>query len=288
MSKTNNRQLAAKLTLIYFVSALIFTIIYFPVALISHIPKTAFVSSYAALVIIITYWSVGWYLRKNSNKWNIAVIKENEGLRNFKGIPLAALMFGFYWRNWLVGFFAYAVAAMLKGMYGTYLNSSIGFSLDLIALMFSSFVAFYWLLNAQYGSFKIISSSDAALVGNIIVEGNESIRDAKTSIKESVVGVLGTTAVASYFVLGLVQILATYDFFRHYWDWNALGSFFAAMFIGYTPIIGSFAGVIGATKVWGWDLWAALLLFFYPFAIMIVVAILGGGVSILGSVFNKR
>ena len=196
-------------------------------------------------------------------------------------------MFGLYWRTLLIGIATGAISAMLKKMYGVDLNNVTEFGVDSFASILNLYVGFYWLLRVQYGSFRIVEL-DGDLFRNAVIEGSVIVNDVKTGLKDAVIGVLGTVAVLSFYGLGLVQIFATYDFFRHYWDWNWFGSFIAAMFVGYTPILGSVSGVMAATKVWGWDLWAALLLFFYPYAIYMVIGVLGGTVSLLGGMFGRR
>lgn len=284
----NYVKLAMKLTLIYFLSTGLSTLLFILVTKSLHIYKPLFPVGLVITIIVGSYFCVGWFLRRNYKVWNITIIKEYGGERSFKGAPLVALFFGLYWRNVLVAVVTNALGAMLKLMYGTYLTTVISFSVDLGAGMLSTFVAFYWLLKVQYGSFRIVALNRSDAFRSVVIDENETVEDVKTGIKDMVVGVLGTTAMISYFALGLVQIIATYDFFRYYWHWNWFVSGLSAMFVGYAPIFGSVAGVIAATKVWGWDLWVAMLLFLYPFVIYIVILILGGTVSIFGSVFGNR
>lgn len=282
-------KLAGKLTLIYFLSTAVLVSLFIFLTYNLQLSKNFIYFGILVVFVLGTYFCVGWYLRKNYTQWNIALVKDGVGLRRFSGSPLVSIFFGFYWRSIFLGVVTGAIGAFLKRMYGEYLTEGNGFTIDAVTGLLNCYIAFYWLLKVQYGSYGIVAlNKSAELFGNVIIENNEIISDAKTSIKDAVVGVLGTTAVMSYYALGLVQIFATYNFFKYYWEWNGVVSFFAAMFTGYMPILGSIAGVMGATKVWGWELWAAMLLFFFPFAIWLLVIILGGTVGLLGSAFSKR
>lgn len=232
--------------------------------------------------IVGMYLVTGWYLRRNATKWNLAFIDEKGNGRSFSGVAFATLMFGLYWRTILIGIVTGAVGAALKTMYGEHSTKFTDFGVDALASLFNVYIGYYWLLKAQYGSFKIVDQRINTNRSVLIMQGETSISDAKSAIKESVIGVLSTVAVLSYYGLGLVQIVATYDFFRHYWDWPWFFSGIASMFVGYTPVLGSIAGVMGAIKVWHWDTWVALLLFFYPFVIWIAIMILGGTLSLFG------
>ena len=66
-----------------------------------------------------------------------------------------------------------------------------------------------------------------------------------------------------YIGMGVVQWLATYSFFRNYWDWHWIFAFPAAMAAAYTPLLGSVCGTISAIRVWHWEWWQAVLLFFW-------------------------
>ena len=282
-------KLAGKLTIIYFITALILTLIFLFLNFKFQFSKNISNIGFLIALLFGTYISLSWFLRRNYAKWNIVLIKENEGVRAFSGPPLISILFGFYWRSIFLGVLTGALAALLKRMYGDYLMQDNELAIDAFAAILNCYICFYWLLKYQYGSYKIVAlNSSNELLKNEVIENNQVVSDAKTSIKDAVIGILTTTAVASYFLLGLVQIFTTYGFFRHYWNWNGFVSFLAAMFTGYIPLIGTIAGVMGATKVWGWELWAAVLLFCFPLAISLVVFILGGTVSFLGNIFSNR
>jgi hypothetical protein len=74
-----------------------------------------------------------------------------------------------------------------------------------------------------------------------------------------------------YFVLGTVQFFAVMA------GMQALGipwilSAFAAVFVAYTPLVGTAAGVYGAVTAWGWSLTQALAVFLGPLAVMALAA----------------
>ena len=74
-----------------------------------------------------------------------------------------------------------------------------------------------------------------------------------------------------YFLLGLVQFLAVItglQVFGVHW----LLSAFIALFVAYTPIIGTAAGVYGAMYGWNWELLPALALFLGPLVVALVIA----------------
>lgn len=288
-NKIEYGKIAAKLTLVSAISATVFALIT-GLAIGSanmQISKAAMILIVSLIAISGMYLILGWYFRKNYNKWNIALIKDTGSARTFSGVAFAALMFGFYWRTILIGFVTGAIGAMLKNMYGMSLTNVTELGVDLFVNVLNFYIAFYWLIRAQYGSFRIVELESDVFKNAVIEHGATTIEDAKTSIKDSVISVLGTVAVLSFYGLGFVQIFATYDFFRHYWEWNWFISVIGAMFIGYMPVVGSIAGVVAATKVWGWELWAAVLLFFYPIVLWIVIMILGGTVTLFQSITKK-
>lgn len=67
----------------------------------------------------------------------------------------------------------------------------------------------------------------------------------------------------AFLLLGFVQLFAIADYFG--------GGFFSmvwALFLTYIPLVGSVFGVLGAHQEWGWELWQALLLFFWYIPIL--------------------
>ncbi len=239
--------------------------------------------------IFLPYFFVAWAFRKNFTKWNIAIVSEEDGSqRIFGGPAFISLYFGFIWRTIIVGIILNAIGSLIKTMYGDFLDEGTANMIKFIIYILNIYFSFYWLLLAQYGAFKIKLLTSLGSKNNVTIENNANIiKDMNTSIKTTLVAALTTFTVISFFVLSIVQIFAIYDFFKYFLEWNALGSFFAAVFIGPIPIVGSLAGVISAIKLWHWQAVYAILLFFYPIALYLAILILGGSAAIFQSIFKK-
>lgn len=85
---------------------------------------------------------------------------------------------------------------------------------------------------------------------------------------------LGTLAMWGYFLMGLVQIAALVDGVKAF---LGIGTFFAAIIsviVSYIPLLGPIAGVFGATHAWHWHWLAAVLLFFWPYALYLVAGLI--------------
>ena len=243
------------------------------------------------IALFLPYFFIGWVLRKNAMKWNIGIEKDEDGTqKGFKGPPLISLYIGFIWRTLIVGIILNAIGSLIKTMYGNYLDEGTENSLKIIIYILNVYFSFYWLILAQYGSFKIKSLSEINRSKKSITIDNNGglIRDMNTTLKETLIGLLATFTTISFFVLSILQVFAVYDFFRHYWEWSAIGSFFAAIFIGPIPRLGSLAGVIAASKLWNWEIIYAVLLFFYPIAFYLLILILGGSAAVFSSLFIKK
>lgn len=278
---------AAKLTFLSATSLTIFSAIN-TFVLVRYTELTQMYATLTAIFIAFCgmHIVIGWYFRKNYKNWNITLIKNDGRARIFAGAPFLSIMFGFYWRTMLLGYITGAIATALKNMYGDGITSADAFGITLVTLMLNLYLAFYWMLKVQYGNYKIVNLENFKKTA-IEHEPIVTVEDAKSSIKDNVISGLGTLTVFSYFVIGFVQIFAGYAFFRNFCDWNWFFSTLAALFISYMPLIGSFVGVIGATKVWGWGIWSAVLLFFYPIVLWLILMFLGGSVAIFKSITKK-
>lgn len=74
----------------------------------------------------------------------------------------------------------------------------------------------------------------------------------------------------AFLLLGFVQLFAIADYFG--------GGFFSIMwafFITYIPLVGSIFGVLGAHQEWDWELWQALLLFFWYIPVLCIQFVVG-------------
>ena len=82
-----------------------------------------------------------------------------------------------------------------------------------------------------------------------------------------------------YLVLGLFQISATIAGIEH---WLGIHWFFAgiiAIFVAWTPVIGTVLGMVGAHYAWGWSWLSAFLLFFGPLIVIAGIAVAAGALE---------
>lgn len=78
----------------------------------------------------------------------------------------------------------------------------------------------------------------------------------------------------AYFALGVFQFFALWSGIE---VWLDIGSFFAgvvAFLLAGVPIIGTALGMYGAVEAWGWSWTQAVGLFFGPFLVIAVIALL--------------
>jgi len=80
----------------------------------------------------------------------------------------------------------------------------------------------------------------------------------------------------SYIILGLFQLAAVMAGLE---DWAGLHWIIAAplaFFIAYIPLVGTVVGMFGALTAWHWSLLQAGVLFFGPFVVILIIAIVSG------------
>lgn len=78
----------------------------------------------------------------------------------------------------------------------------------------------------------------------------------------------------AYFCLGVFQFFALWSGIEL---WMGIGSFFAgilAFMLAGIPLVGTALGMYGAVEAWGWSWIQAGGLFFGPFLIIVVIALL--------------
>ncbi|ULA59497.1 MAG: membrane protein of unknown function [Nitrospira sp.] len=248
--------------------------------------------------VCLAYLVLGSILRRKHQKWGLYLVKENDGIRSFRGTPMLMLWLGHIWRAVVINLGVKGVAALLKTAYGSYLTPYTEFAIDSLAYISTLYLAFIWLLKYQYGAFKLVRADDPQLqirrdadlpmlepLGEV---ESQAVSDSVGSLRSLIGGVLGTVAVLSYIVMGLVQFAAIYAFFKDYWGWWFMPSVLAALFISYTPLLGAIAGVFAATKVWEWSITSSLLLFFFPLCIALVVSLLAGFGTLVSGLTKKR
>lgn len=91
---------------------------------------------------------------------------------------------------------------------------------------------------------------------------------------------LGAIAGIAFFAMGWLQIAAMFTGVSRALDLGFILNFLACIFVSYVPILGTVAGIWGATTDWHWHWYWACLLFLWPYAIYVAV-ILGVGATAL-------
>lgn len=89
---------------------------------------------------------------------------------------------------------------------------------------------------------------------------------------------LGCVAAIVYLAIGFVQLLATIKGIQIWFNMPWILAAFLSSIIAYIPIVGTIAGIKGATAAWGWSLWPAIAFFCWPYALYFA-AIAAGGVA---------
>lgn len=79
----------------------------------------------------------------------------------------------------------------------------------------------------------------------------------------------------AYFFLGIFQVAATFAGVQHFLGVHWIIAAAVSLIIGAFPLIGTAAGVYGATAAWGWTLTSSIGLFFGPLAVMMAVMLIG-------------
>ena len=63
----------------------------------------------------------------------------------------------------------------------------------------------------------------------------------------------------------VLQFIAALDGIMHFFGLHWIFAIFVAGLLALIPAIGPLAGIYGAVQAWGWPVWAAVLLFFWPY-----------------------
>lgn len=243
-------------------------------------------SSLVLLVIpgafIVYNLALGVVLRKYQRRGELFVTRSGRTIEP-SGIAILGLTWGLYWRSTILQ----AVVTLVNSGLERFFSGGDSGALWIVQLSLTlagTYLAALWLLRWQMGPTDI---SFGAVPNEKILEVkviDENKGDAIEAVKSGTTAILTTAAVIGYFGIGLLQLAAIYGFFSDYWDWWAIPSFVAAMFVAYIPVVGAIAGVITATMVWDWDWYWAALLFFFP----IVLFVFGAGVAGVAALFEGR
>ena len=85
-----------------------------------------------------------------------------------------------------------------------------------------------------------------------------------------------------YAFVGLLQLAAVYGAVEDWWGVPWWIGMFISPIIAFTPIVGTIAGIMGAIKSFGWSPLFAILLFFWPYVLYLIL-FAGGGIAKLFS-----
>jgi|SRR5882672_370866 len=88
-----------------------------------------------------------------------------------------------------------------------------------------------------------------------------------------------TLAFILYLGLGIFQMAAAIAGIEH---WLGIHWFFAgliALFVAWSPIVGTGLGMVGAHYAWGWSWLSSFLLFFGPLIVIACIALAAGALE---------
>jgi len=252
----------------------------------------------ALLGFIVSCFTLPWFLRRNATRYQIQIITQQGEQQIFSGSAFVGFMFGFFWRSIVVGVVTGAIAALLRGAYGSDIDPALSVKIDYLESFLCSFLSFWWVYAAPMGKNRIVfgvSNSEVTLAldsdsATATKEKREfsGLKDSASSLKETISGFLGVVAAISYLGIGVVQMVAVIDFFRDYWGWWLIPSLFVSSIVAYMPIIGAVAGIMAATKIWGWSLLASVALFCFPLVIMVLIVMVAGISVAASALFGQR
>lgn len=91
---------------------------------------------------------------------------------------------------------------------------------------------------------------------------------------QRLVPIVGIAAFFGYLLLGLFQMAACVAGIENWLGWHWMLAAPIAIFVSYTSIAGTIAGVLGAVYGWSWDWLEALALFFAPFVVIFTFGVI--------------
>lgn len=250
----------------------------------------AVVAGFAGTAIIMAR-----LLRKNASRYQIRMVTQEGHPKEFTSGILVGFMIGAFWRSVIVNLVTQAGAMLLKRAYGDELDSVTDGLIDLVGAFASLVIAFWWVYRAPLGNHRItfgnqsvtvMPPAEAGIPANATAYSN--VTEAVSSTSEAIVGTLGVIAALSYYAIGLVQLFATVTFLDSVWGWWLIPAIVVGAMLAYIPLVGSLMGVYAAVSVWGWSIYAAVALFFFPLIIWLVIAIIAGGAAATNSLFGRR
>lgn len=223
---------------------------------------------------VFTYFAIAKVLRFREEKWKISLVKSGQH-QFFKGGSFLKFYLGFVWR-------AVVLAAVINPLTEAIAaNSDESLLLGFVSASLTIYLAYLWLLKFPFGEVSIgfnvlfkhvpyIRDSGLPTPTEVVFEqrGTESVLSSVGNILQ---GLGGAFFFGAYFVVGVVQFFAIYDFVNDVWGWWGFFSFIGAGFLAYIPILGGIAGIYAAYSVWEWDLIWSVLLFGWPLVLFVIV-----------------
>lgn len=85
--------------------------------------------------------------------------------------------------------------------------------------------------------------------------------------------------IAAYILISLLQLIASIDGIMHFFGLHWIFAGFAALLLVFIPAVGPLAGVYGAVAVWNWPPILAVLLFFWPYLVYLLLFLFGTSAS---------
>ncbi len=85
--------------------------------------------------------------------------------------------------------------------------------------------------------------------------------------------------IAAYILISLLQLIASTDGIMHFFGLHWIFAGFAALLLVFIPAVGPLAGVYGAVAVWNWPPILAVLLFFWPYLVYLLLFLFGTSAS---------
>lgn len=259
-----------------FAWAIIAVIIFFMTVKFPGIDWKSFTVFLLPVVFFIYYFALQMALPTACHKYGLLICKDGIPVEP-KGMMLVGLIWGLMWRTFIINTLATFIRNILIMGTGSTDYSMASLPLDISLFSLTCFFSALWLIKHQLGSTTIVSAPPK--IENRVDKINSLAElnpvGAVSVIQQTTSTILASTAVLSYFAIGLVQLAAIVSFFHNYWHWWLIPSILVGLFVSYIPVLGAVAGVLAAIEVWGWSWYWAVILFSFPW----VIGVFGVGVT---------
>jgi hypothetical protein len=224
--------------------------------------------AFAVVFHIVNYFVVQKILQFKEKKYLIS-LQNMTDYAPFKGGGYFKFYLGLVWRMVLLNIL---ITPMLENIAP---DGGILFSIVSGSLL--TFFSYLWLMKYSCGDVKIVFNvGDQGYTlsddEKILEQVNFSERKSESFIsglKDVIAGSMGGVFFLVYFLIGCFQFAAIYSFFRDVLDWWMIPSMFVSIFSAYTPVVGTFLGVYSAHEAWDWSWLSSILLFTWPFVLVL-------------------